>query len=149
MGLPVPKNPHKRVNLICYDFLRSIGFFNKDGGPNDQIGLEIVNEMSRQLDWKARRSDEQLCLAAVTIVVLRHIGKCSLPGPLLFDTVRFYASHMLGQLRKHGLKNLHRLLRKKQSSCFVYLCLRDREADQGGLCAIMRTLQARINQHGE
>lgn len=114
LGLPLRKNHGVSMNLVCFDFLRAIGFFTPEGRLPDHIGKRLLDEMVKELEIDRQTNDIQLCLRAVIIVLLSHVGDYGLPGPLFFDTAKFAASVILDRLEDHGLKNLRNLLTKKE-----------------------------------
>lgn len=119
LGLSTPRNSHERLNLISFDFLRTIGFFKDDGSVDKHIGKQIVKEMEKGLATRPEMSDSELCLRSVVLVVLGRINKLcgdGLPGSLLWESVRFGASIILSRLEDAGLINLRQILAKRHNN---------------------------------
>src|SRR5215213_1360787 len=121
LGQPSSSDQSGRVNLICYDFLQAIEFFQENGSIGNHIGEQIVEEMEKALGLDPKSIDVQLCLRSVIIVLLRLVHGLSgsgLPSSLFRECTRFAADIILSRLKDRGITDLHQLLAKRPNNSF-------------------------------
>jgi hypothetical protein len=109
-----PKITRERLDLICYDFLRAIGFQKEDGKLDGRIAKELVESMKR-LSKERDYNNKTLVAAAVAVVILgrvQELADCGLPGLVLLESTRVAGSVLLHGLAKSGVSEVALILGK-------------------------------------
>lgn len=61
IGMQDPLNTQARMNLLCYDFLRAIGFFDQNGRIDTSVGRKLISEMELILLDRPNSDNASLC----------------------------------------------------------------------------------------
>lgn len=113
LGLRGSMRPAYQKNLVCYDFLRTIGFFGANGALGDGVGHELVQEMRRGLESRKDRTNEELCALATAVVIIGRFHRTTgdgIPGFLLWESAGFAGGVVNQRLKEGGLTQVSKLL---------------------------------------